>query len=83
MWETGEDPADIVEKKGLKVVTDTDAIRSVIIQVISANPKSVEDYKSGKTKAMGFLVGQIMRETKGKAEPQTVNRLLQEELDKL
>jgi len=83
MWDTREDPADIVEKKGLKVVTDTDAIRSVIIQVISANPKSVEDYKSGKTKAMGFLVGQIMHETKGKADPQAVNRLLKEELDKL
>jgi aspartyl-tRNA(Asn)/glutamyl-tRNA(Gln) amidotransferase subunit B len=83
MWDTGEDPADIVEKKGLKVVTDTGAIRSVVIQVISANPKSVEDYKSGKTKAMGFLIGQIMRETKGKADPQAVNRLLKEELDKL
>jgi aspartyl-tRNA(Asn)/glutamyl-tRNA(Gln) amidotransferase subunit B len=83
MWDTGEDPADIVEKEGLKVVTDTEEIRSIVIQVISANPKSVEDYKSGKTKAIGFLVGQIMRETKGKADPQAVNRLLKEELDKL
>jgi aspartyl-tRNA(Asn)/glutamyl-tRNA(Gln) amidotransferase subunit B len=83
MWDTGEDPADIVEKKGLKVVTDTEAIRSVVIKVISANPKSVEDYKSGKTKAMGFLIGQIMRETKGKADPQAVNRLLKAELDEL
>ena len=83
MWDTGEDPADIVEKKGLKVVTDTEAIRSVIIKVITANPKSVEDYKSGKTKAMGFLIGQVMRETKGKADPQAVNRLLKEELDKI
>ena len=78
MWDTGEDPADIVEKKGLK-----EAIRSVVIKVNSANPKSVEDYKSGKTKAMGFLIGQIMRETKGKADPQAVNRLLKAELDEL
>ena len=65
------------------MVTDTEEIRIIVIQVISANPKSVEDYKSGKTKAIGFLVGQIMRETKGKADPQAVNRLLKEELDKL
>ena len=65
------------------MVTDTEEIRSIVIHVISANPKSVEDYKSGKTKAIGFLVGQIMRETKGKADPQAVNRLLKEELDKL
>lgn len=83
LWETGKDPSDIVEEQGLKVVTDTDAIRSVVIEVIQANPKTVEDIKKGKTKSIGFLIGQIMKATKGKAEPQAVNRILEEELNKL
>lgn len=83
MWDTGKDPGDIVEEKGLKVVTDTGAIRDAVLKVIQANPKSVEDVKKGKTKSIGFLIGQIMRETKGKADPQAVNRILTEELNKL
>lgn len=82
MWETDKDPALIVEEKGLKVVTDVNAIHALVVKVITSNPKSVEDYKAGKTKAMGFLVGQIMKETRGKADPKTVNQLLKEELDK-
>ncbi len=82
MWDSGKDPGDIVKENSLKVVTDSDAIGRVITKVLQDNPKSVADYKAGKTKAIGFLVGQIMRETKGKAEPQAVNRLLVEELDR-
>lgn len=83
MWETGKDPADIVEERGLKVVTDDSVIRSVVLQVIKDNPKPVEEIKMGKTKSIGFLIGQIMRATGGKADPQLVNRLLNEELEKL
>lgn len=82
LWETGKDPADIVKEQGLEVVTDTDAIRRVIVEVLQANPRSIEDVKKGKTKSISFLIGQIMRVTKGKAEPQAVNRILMEELEK-
>lgn len=82
MWDTGKDPADIVEEKGLRVVTDTNAIRGVVLEVLQANPKTIEDIKKGKAKSIGFLIGQIMRETKGKADPQTVRSILTEELEK-
>jgi len=82
MWETGGDPADIVEKHGLKVVTDDSVIRCVVLQVLEDNPKSLEEIKMGKNKSIGFLIGQIMRATGGKADPQVVNRLLMEEINK-
>jgi aspartyl-tRNA(Asn)/glutamyl-tRNA(Gln) amidotransferase subunit B len=78
MFETGDDPAAIVEKEGLKQVTDTGAIKAVVQQVIDANPQSVEDIKNGKGKAVSFIVGQVMRQTKGKANPQMVNQLIDE-----
>ena len=74
-------PKEIVEEKGLRQVTDTSAIESIIDAVIKANPQSVADYKEGKKKAIGFLVGQIMKESKGKANPQIVNDILQKKLD--
>ncbi len=76
------DPERYVEEKGLKMVNDQGAIERVIEQVIAANPRSVEDYRSGKEKAMGFLVGQTMRAMKGKADPAFVNRLVKERLTK-
>ncbi len=76
------DPERYVEEKGLKMVNDQGAIERVIKQVIAANPRSVEDYRSGKEKAMGFLVGQTMRAMKGKADPAFVNRLVKERLTK-
>lgn len=76
MWQTGKDPEKIVEEKGLVQISDTGAIEAIVIEVIENNPKSVEDYKSGKGKAIGFLVGQIMRQTKGRANPALVNELL-------
>jgi aspartyl-tRNA(Asn)/glutamyl-tRNA(Gln) amidotransferase subunit B len=83
MWATGKNPEIIVEEQGLKVVTDTDAIRNVVLDVLRTNPQAVEDVKKGKTKSIGFLIGQIMKATKGKADPQAVNRILDEELGKL
>lgn len=72
------DPDQYVEEKGLKTVNDEGALRSTIEAVIAANPKSVEDYHSGKEKAIGFLVGQTMKAMKGKANPAMVNQILKE-----
>jgi len=82
MFETGKDPEGIVKEKGLVQISDESELEKVAIEVIKDNPKSVQDYKNGKTKAMGFLVGQIMKRTQGKANPQIVNKLLKELLDK-
>ena len=75
------DPAQYVEEHGLKTVSDEGALRGVIEKIVADNPKSVEDYKAGKKKAMGFFVGQTMRAMKGKADPAVVNQILREILD--
>lgn len=72
------DPAAYVEEQGLKTVSDDGAIRKVLEEIIANNPKSVEDYKAGKKKAVGFFVGQTMRAMKGKADPAVVNQLVVE-----
>ncbi|ADL69566.1 glutamyl-tRNA(Gln) amidotransferase, B subunit [Thermoanaerobacterium thermosaccharolyticum DSM 571] len=82
MFMTGKNPEEIVEEKGLKQLSNEDELREIAIKVIKDNPKSVEDYKNGKDKAIGFLVGQMMKATKGKANPQLANKLLKEELSK-
>lgn len=81
MYETGKNPSDIVEEKGLKQVTDTGAIEAIIDTVIAANPDNVEKYRGGKDKLFGFFVGQVMKETQGKANPAIVNQLLKQKLD--
>lgn len=78
MFEKDIDPQQYVEEKGLKTVNDEDALRKTITDVINANPQSVEDYRNGKEKAIGFLVGQTMKAMKGKADPGMVNRILKE-----
>ena len=83
MFETAKDPAVIIEDLGLKQVNDESEILSIIDTVIEQNPKSIEDFKSGKGNVAGFLVGQVMRMSKGKANPQTVNKLINEKLAKL
>jgi aspartyl-tRNA(Asn)/glutamyl-tRNA(Gln) amidotransferase subunit B len=80
MYKTGRDPAAIVEEKGLKQVTDTAAIEQAIDQVIAKNPGQLEQYRSGKTKVFGFFVGQVMKATSGKANPELVNELLKKKL---
>ena len=82
MFETGENAKDIVEKKGLVQMSDEGAIKEIVQKVVDANPQSIADYKAGKDRAIGFLVGQIMKETKGKANPQIVNKLLLEIINK-
>ncbi len=80
MW-AGEGSADdIIEAKGLKQITDDSAIEAVVAQVIAANPSQVAEYKSGKDKLIGFFVGQVMKETQGKANPGQVNAMLKAKL---
>lgn len=78
MFENDTDPEQYVEEKGLKTVQDEGALRSTVEAVIAANPQSVEDYRSGKEKAIGFLVGQTMKAMQGKADPGRINSLLRE-----
>ena len=80
MAETGKKPEKIIEEKGMKQITDESAIEEIVDRVISENPQSVEDYRNGKDRAVGFLVGQAMKASKGKAAPQTVNRMVREKL---
>ena len=75
------DPEKYVEEKGLKVVSDEGELRRVIEEIVAENPQSVEDYRGGKEKAMGFLVGRAMRAMKGKADPGMVNKILKELLE--
>ncbi len=77
------DPVSYIEEKGLMMLEDDGLVESTVEEVIKNNPKSIEDYKGGKQKAFGFLVGQTMRALKGKANPQTVNKILKEKLDSL
>jgi len=80
MFATGKDPEVIIKEKGLLQISDLSAIEPIIEQVIADNPKAVEDYRGGKAKALGALVGQVMKLTGGKANPEVVNRLLTEKL---
>lgn len=81
MFEEPKDPEDIVKEKGLVQISDESQLTEIVKKVIHDNPQSVEDYKNGKKQALGFLVGQTMKATKGKANPQMVNSLLQELLN--
>jgi len=81
MARTGKGPKQIVEEKGLVQITDTGAIDDVVAKIISNNPKEVAAYKNGKTKLLGFFVGQVMKETRGKANPKLVNEILRKKLE--
>lgn len=81
MFETGKKPLDIIEEKGLVQISDTSAIEEIVDKVLGDNPQSIEDFKAGKDRALGFLVGQVMKASRGKANPQVVNKLLQEKLN--
>jgi aspartyl-tRNA(Asn)/glutamyl-tRNA(Gln) amidotransferase subunit B len=80
MAKTGKTPRAVVEEKGLVQVTDTSAIEKIVSEVMSANAAEVAQYRSGKTKLMGYFVGQVMQKSKGKASPEIVNRILREKL---
>lgn len=80
MIDSGKAPQAIVEEKGLVQISDEGAIKAIVDKVVDANPQSVEDYRAGKDKAIGFLVGQVMKESRGKANPALVNQLLVDRL---
>jgi len=82
MVTTGQNPEKIVEEKGLIQISDEGAIKEVVEKILNANPQSIADYKAGKDRALGFLVGQCMKEMKGKGNPQILNKLILEELQK-
>lgn len=81
MFSTGKTAGILVSEKGLAQITDTDQIAAVARQVVAANPKQVEQYRSGKTATLGWLVGQVMKATRGQANPQLVQELLKKELE--
>lgn len=83
MFKTGKAPEQIVEEKGLKQISDAGQLEEIVLKVIEANPSVVEDIKSGKDKAIGFLVGQVMKETRGKANPGMVNQIIREKIESL
>lgn len=78
MFETGGDPSQIIEDKGLKLITDEKQIEEAVKEVIEKNQKPVGDYKKGKKEALQFLIGQVMARTKGTANPETVQKILKE-----
>ncbi|MEC9018631.1 MAG: Asp-tRNA(Asn)/Glu-tRNA(Gln) amidotransferase GatCAB subunit B, partial [Nitrospinota bacterium] len=80
MFHTKKDPVKIIEEKGLKQITDDKAVDQMVKDVLQANPSQVEEYKGGKEKVLGFLVGQVMKASKGKANPGTVNKILKEKM---
>lgn len=81
MYKTGKKAEEIIKEEDLMQITDTSALEMSVEKVIKENPGPVQDYKSGKRQAFGFLVGQVMRESKGKANPKMVNRILQDKLE--
>ena len=80
MFETGKAASAIVEEKGLQQVTDSGAIETVVDQIIADNASQVENYRAGNEKVIGWFVGQVMKATQGKANPQMVNQVLREKL---
>ena len=82
LFENPKDPEEIIKEKGWIQISDEGAIKEVVMKVLENNPQSVADFKGGKDKALGFLVGQAMKETKGKANPQMLNKMFLEELNR-
>ena len=82
LFENPKEPSKIIEEKGWVQISDEGAIKEVVLKVLENNPQSVADYKAGKDKALGYLVGQAMKETRGKANPQMLNKMFMEELKK-
>jgi aspartyl-tRNA(Asn)/glutamyl-tRNA(Gln) amidotransferase subunit B len=78
---SGKPARQIVEEKGLIQISDTAAIEDIIVRVLTDNPTQVEAFRNGKTKLLGFFVGQVMKETRGKANPKVVNEILKRKLE--
>ena len=82
LFENPKDPEIIVKEKGWMQISDEGEIKQVVMHILEANPQSIVDFKAGKARALGFLVGQAMKQTKGKANPQMLNKIFLEELNK-
>ena len=82
MMQTGKDAQTIVKEKNLVQMSDEGDLLAIVQQIIAENPQQVADFKDGKTKLMGFFVGQLMKMTKGKANPKMANQLFMQELNK-
>jgi aspartyl-tRNA(Asn)/glutamyl-tRNA(Gln) amidotransferase subunit B len=80
MYETGTSASEIVQEKGLRQISDTNALVAAIEQVLVENPKELDEFRAGKEKLLSFFMGQVMKATQGKANPQAVNTLLREKL---
>ena len=82
MWDNGENPEKIIKNENLEQISDLEELNKIVENVLKNNYKSVGDYQNGKTKLFGFFVGQIMKETQGKANPKLVNEILKNKLGK-
>ena len=78
----GGDPEAIVKEKGLVQISDEGALKDIIVPILDANEQSIIDFKNGKDRALGFLVGEVMKKTRGQANPPMVNKILIEEMSK-
>ncbi|WIF94066.1 Asp-tRNA(Asn)/Glu-tRNA(Gln) amidotransferase subunit GatB [Caminicella sporogenes] len=78
MFKTGKSPKEIIKEKNLEQITDRKTIEKIVVNVIRTNQKSVQDYRNGKERALAYIIGQVMKETKGKANPQLVNKIIKE-----
>ena len=83
LFENPKSPKLIIEEKGWIQISDEGAIKEVVVEILKNNAQSVADFKAGKEKALGFLVGQAMKQTKGKANPQMLNKMFKEEIEKM
>ena len=83
MMESGKTPSVIIKEEGMETVSDSGAIEAIVDKVIAENPKAVEDFKSGKTNVIGWLTGQVMKASQGKANPGVASKLVGEKLSKL
>ena len=82
MWNNGENAQDIIEDEGMKQISNADELNKIVDNIIKNHYKSVEEYQNGKDKLLGFFVGQVMKETKGKGNPKLINQILKEKLKK-
>jgi aspartyl-tRNA(Asn)/glutamyl-tRNA(Gln) amidotransferase subunit B len=82
MYKTGKSAAQVISEQGLVQVSNEDELRAIAAKVLADNPKPVADYRGGKMGVIGFLVGQMMKATRGRANPELAQRLIREELDK-
>lgn len=80
MFETRDSAPAIMEREGLKQISDTSALEKIVHEVLAANPKQVEQYRSGKSAVMGFLVGQVMKASRGQANPGAATEILKKQL---